>query len=165
MRYLIALSLLALFSSCMLGQKTEENFHDMLDSMYKQSVPLIKAEKIAQSPDKYVILDTREPEEYAVSHLEGALAAGYDEFDKSIVDGIAKDQAILVYCSVGYRSERIGEQLKELGFQNVYNLYGGIFEWKNHGFTVVNAQNESTEQVHTYNQLWSGWLFKGEKIY
>lgn len=165
MRYLIALSLLASFSSCMLAQKTEENFHDMLDSMYEQSVPLIKAEKVAQNPDQYVILDTREPNEFAISHIEGALAAGYDEFDQAFVKDVPKDQPILVYCSVGYRSERIGEQLKEMGFQNVYNLYGGIFEWKNHDFPIVNAQNESTEQVHTYSRLWSGWLLKGEKIY
>jgi len=165
MRYLIALSLLSVLSSCMLAQKTEENFHAMLDSMYKQSVPLIKAEEVAQNPSQYLILDTREPNEYAVSHLEGALMAGYDEFDKSIVKNVAKDQPILVYCSVGYRSERIGEQLQEMGYQNVYNMYGGIFEWKNHDKPVVDAQNQSTEKVHTYNRLWSGWLFNGEKIY
>ncbi|MEM6347813.1 MAG: rhodanese-like domain-containing protein [Bacteroidota bacterium] len=165
MRYLIALSLLSILSSCMLAQKTEENFHAMLDSMYKQTVPLIKVEEVVPNATDYLILDTREANEYAVSHLEGAVMAGYDEFDPSIVKDVAKDQAILVYCSVGYRSERIGEKLLEMGFQNVQNLYGGIFEWKNHGNPVVDTQNQTTEKVHTYNQLWSGWLFKGEKIY
>jgi 3-mercaptopyruvate sulfurtransferase SseA len=70
-----------------------------------------------------------------------------------------------VYCSVGYRSERVGEKLQKLGYQNVYNIYGGIFEWKNEGMQVVNRQNQPTDSVHTYNKNWSKWLLKGVKVY
>ncbi|MEL6592913.1 MAG: rhodanese-like domain-containing protein [Bacteroidota bacterium] len=165
MRYLIALGLIAALTSCMLAQKTEENYHSMLDSMYKQSVPLLKVEKLAQNQTHYVLLDTREAKEYEVSHINGALYTGYDQFDESVLKEIPKDQPIVVYCSVGYRSERIGEKLKAMGYQEVYNLYGGIFEWKNHGFPVVNQSSQTTEKVHTYNKLWGRWLFKGEKVY
>ena len=40
---------------------------------------------------------------------------------------------IIVYCSIGVRSEDIGEKLKELGYTKILNLYGGIFDWKNKG--------------------------------
>ncbi len=156
---------LSLFSSCVMGQKTEPEFHAMLDNMYKQTVPLLKTEQVAKQTEKYLILDTREPEEYAVSHLPQAQLSGYDNFDASVVAKLPKDQPILVYCSVGYRSERIGEKLQEMGFTEVYNLYGGIFEWKNHDQPVWDAQDQPTEKVHTYNRLWSKWLFKGEKVF
>ena len=47
------------------------------------------------------------------------------------VEDIARESTIVVYCSVGYRSEKIAEELDKLGFTNVSNLYGGIFEWIN----------------------------------
>ncbi|MEZ4772961.1 MAG: rhodanese-like domain-containing protein [Bacteroidia bacterium] len=147
-------------------QKTEPDFYRMLDKMYKKTVPLVHADQVKQKGlHQYVILDTREPEEYKVSHLPGAVDAGYDHFDPKVVSGIAKDKPILVYCSVGYRSERIGEKLKSMGYTQVYNLYGGIFDWKNHGNTVVDLSGSNTEKVHTYNFQWSQWLLKGEKVY
>ena len=72
---------------------------------------------------------------------------------------------MVVYCSVGYRSERIGEKMQKMGFENVSNLYGGIFDWKNQGNTVINLNQEPTDSVHTYNRNWSQWLYNGIKVY
>jgi len=52
-----------------------------------------------------------------------------------------------------------------LGYKNVYNLYGGIFEYKNNGGKVVDNQNKETDKIHTYNKEWSVYLKKGIKIY
>jgi len=71
----------------------------------------------------------------------------------------------VVYCSVGVRSEIIAHRIIEKGYTNVYNLYGGIFEWKNNGFQVMDTLGNTTEKVHTYNKEWSKWLTKGEKVY
>jgi hypothetical protein len=70
-----------------------------------------------------------------------------------------------VYCSVGYRSERIGEKLQDAGYTHVFNLYGGIFNWKNQDGVVLDASNDTTERVHTYNKSWSRFLKKGEPVY
>ncbi|MDX2250493.1 MAG: rhodanese-like domain-containing protein [Bacteroidia bacterium] len=147
-------------------QKTETDFYRMLDEMYKKTVPLVHAAEVKQKGlNHYFILDTREPEEYRVSHLRGAIGVGFDHFDPKSVAGIGKEHPVLVYCSVGYRSERIGEKLREMGYTQVYNLYGGIFDWKNQGNPVVDAGGNSTEKVHTYNLQWSQWLFRGQKVY
>ena len=71
----------------------------------------------------------------------------------------------MVYCSLGVRSEDIAEKLKKAGYTAVFNLYGGIFEWKNKGFSVVDLQNKETQKVHAYSKNWGKWLLKGEKIY
>ncbi len=70
-----------------------------------------------------------------------------------------------MYCSVGVRSERVGEKLQQAGFKNVRNLYGGIFAWKNKGYVVYNQQNEPTDSVHAYNRYWGQWLTKATKVY
>jgi predicted sulfurtransferase len=76
-----------------------------------------------------------------------------------------KNANIVVYCSIGVRSEQIGEKLLKLGYKNVYNLYGGIFEYKNSGGKVVNNQNKVTDSIHTFNKTWSAYLTKGIKVY
>ena len=52
-----------------------------------------------------------------------------------------------------------------MGYTKVYNLYGGIFDWKNQSQIVVNHLNLPTDSVHTYSKVWSIWLHKGIKVY
>ena len=70
-----------------------------------------------------------------------------------------------MYCSLGIRSETVAHKLMQEGYTNVYNLYGGIFEWKNANFKVVDTLGNPTEKVHTFNKSWSKWLQKGKKVY
>ncbi len=114
-----------------------------------------------------MFLDAREPKEFNVSHIENAIFVGFDNFDPKKVTSVIKDKNanIVVYCSIGVRSEKIGEKLLKLGYKNVYNLYGGIFEYKNNGGKVVDNQNKETDKIHTYNKEWSVYLKKGIKIY
>jgi len=112
-----------------------------------------------------VILDTRETEEFEVSRIKNARRVGYNEFDISKLEDISKRTPIVLYCSLGVRSELIGEQLKEEGYKNVKNLFGGIFEWVYQGYPIVNDFGEKTDEVHAYDENWSRWLLKGEKIY
>jgi len=102
-----------------------------------------------------------------VSHIQNAIHVGYDDFD---IDAVAekitdKSSKIVVYCSLGVRSEDIAEQLNNAGYNNIYNLFGGIFEWKNNDLTVYNNEDEPTENVHAFSKKWGKWLLKGIKIY
>ncbi len=141
-------------------------FEEKLESLYKKSVPLIGDTELKDISDNEVyILDTRSKEEFEVSHIEGAHFIDYQSFEMEDIKSIPKDATVIVYCSVGYRSERIGEKMLESGYENVKNLYGGIFNWKNNGHQVVNNLDLPTDSVHTYNKRWSQWLEKGIKVY
>jgi rhodanese-related sulfurtransferase len=153
-----------IFVSLMLPACGQMTFEEKLDQLYNLSVPQVKAEKLATNAD-VLILDIRSEKEYMVSHLKGARHINYDTFSTSDVDDIDKSKEIVVYCSVGYRSEKIGEKLLEMGFSNVLNLYGGIFDWKNKGYEVFDQNGQPTDSVHTYNEKWSKWLIKGIKVY
>jgi len=78
---------------------------------------------------------------------------------------LSPDAHIVTYCSVGYRSERIGEKLQDAGFQNVQNLKGSIFQWINEGNKVVDKDGKTTQQVHGFNEKWGKWLKKGKIVY
>ena len=124
----------------------------------------IKEFKALKNP---IILDTRELKEFNVSHIENAYCVGYDKFNPKKIKENYKNfnDTIIVYCSVGIRSEIIGTKLQKMGYKNVYNLYGGIFEWKNKNEEVVDNDQKVTENVHAFSKEWSKYLLKGKKIY
>lgn len=111
-----------------------------------------------------VYIDSREQAEYNVSHIKNAIWVGYNDFDTERMKEVSKNSKIVVYCSVGKRSEDIALQLKKAGYTDVANLYGGIFEWVNTGKPVYNQQGE-TNKVHAYSKTWGIWLNKGKKVY
>ena len=135
----------------------------LLKGLYDASFPLVKPEQISNLSN-YQVLDAREKVEYQVSHLQNALWVGHDTFNLKAVEKLDKAKPILIYCTVGARSEKIGKILQQEGFSRVYNLYGGIVHWVNEGRPVF-ANGKPTLQVHTYSKPWSIWLTKGEKVY
>lgn len=160
----VAAWLLVLLTNACMGQKT---FDEKIESLLNKTVPLVSEKELSEllaEDKKPVLLDTRSKEEYEVSHIEGARFIDYSDFDANMLNGIDKNDTVVVYCSVGYRSEKIGEKLQKLGYKNVLNLYGGIFDWKNKGQQVTNSTGV-TDSVHTYNKSWSQWLYKGVKVY
>jgi 3-mercaptopyruvate sulfurtransferase SseA len=60
---------------------------------------------------------------------------------------------------------RLPARSKKAGFENVYNLYGGIFQWINEGYELVNQDGKPTNKIHAYSKTWGIWLNKGEKVY
>lgn len=143
-------------------------FDKKLNVLYKNTVPQIKTFDVKlkmEAGRQIVLLDTRSPEEYAVSHIPGARFVNYKGFKSTDVVHIDKNAEVIVYCTVGYRSERIGEKLLEMGFTNVKNLYGGIFQWANEERLLLNSQSQPTDTVHTYSRSWSSWLQHGIKVH
>lgn len=106
---------------------------------------------------KTLLIDTREIEEFEVSHIPGAIYAGYYDFNVEQLDKINKDTTIVVYCSVGYRSSKIANKLIDNGFKDVRNLYGGIFMWINQEREIV-KNNTPTDTIHTYNKRWGRYI-------
>lgn len=161
-RNLITIVILC-FSSTLISQNS---ISELLKKHNSESIPYISVQELAMPKTDAILLDSREINEFKTSHLKGAVYVGYDEFQiDSITNKITdKTSKIVVYCSLGIRSENIAEQLKKTGYTNVYNLFGGIFEWKNNNFKIYNDVGE-TENVHAFSKEWSKWLLKGIKIY
>lgn len=164
MKNVLLLFLTLSFANLSMGQ--HKKFDKLLKRNLENTVPIIKVDEVLVK-ENCLLFDAREKKEFNTSHLENAVQVGYDYFDIEKIKQMYPDTSknIVVYCSIGIRSEHVGEKLLKAGYKNVYNLYGGIFEWKNKDQIVIDSISQPTERVHTFSKEWSKWLLKGEKVY
>lgn len=160
----LKISLLLLF--CAFPGYGQGSIAETLEKFNEESVPYITVHALAEAKN-LMVLDAWEKKEFHISHLEHAVWVGYTDFDPKRVLNKIKDKntALVVYCSVGVRSENIAEKLIALGYTDVKNLYGGIFEWKNQGHPVFDTMGKKTPKVHAYSKQWGKLLTKGDKVY
>jgi len=104
-----------------------------------------------------LLIDARASDEFAVSHLPGAVHADSVEQVLAQLDDRAPDTQVVVYCSVGVRSARLVSKLQAAGVSNAVNLKGSIFEWANRGLPVYKG-DEPTLGVHPFNRKWGELL-------
>lgn len=144
----------------------QDSIGDLLKRYNHGNVPYITVQEVKMPKTSPIILDAREIYEFEVSHIPTSVYIG-SEINKNKLGKLIKDnnQLVVVYCSVGIRSENIAERIRQLGYPNVHNLYGGIFEWKNEGYNLTNKAGEKTEEVHTYSAKWQKFLKKGIPVY
>ena len=152
-----------------LSTTAQKSIDSVLKLFNTESVPYISVEELRmlQLNNDVVILDARELKEFEVSKIPTATYVGFSEFssEKISEEIIDKSKTVVVYCTLGLRSEEIGEKLLKEGFTHIKNLYGGIIEWKNKGFPVLDIANNETENVHVSSKFWGKWLINGVKVY
>ena len=87
----------------------------------------------------YFLLDVRTPEEYSAGHLKGAVNINfYEQAFEEKIDSLDKRKKYLVYCKSGGRSRQAMFLMRDLGFEEVCNLSGGILAWDAQGYEVEN---------------------------
>jgi rhodanese-related sulfurtransferase len=101
----------------------------------KEAYTLILKNKGNQS---FVILDVRTPLEFANRHIENAVNLDYySETFKNVLNRLDHNKTYLIYCRTARRSRRVLDLMKELGFREVYNIAGGITDWKEAGLPTT----------------------------
>lgn len=119
--------------------------------------------------DGHVLFDVREPKEFRVSHIAGAIQVSPDmdaeEFELRFAD-MLEDKKAIFYCSVGMRSsilaQRVADIVKRQTRNAPINLEGGLFKWSNENRRIVTANDAETRSVHPYNDYW-GRLIEDRK--
>ena len=76
-----------------------------------------------------LLVDVRNPDELKNGSIAGSILIPFWDFAKGRFD-IPKDQPVLLICAVGGRSVTVGKYLSSIGYTEIYNLKGGIAEWK-----------------------------------
>ena len=146
---------------------SQKKLSKLLEKYNNENIPYTTVAELKENQSNIIFLDAREQKEYNTSHIKNAVFVGYDFFSLDALQNksLKKDSKIVVYCSLGIRSEDIAEKLKKAGYTNVENLYGGIFEWKNNDLPVYNTNEKETDSVHAFSKGWGKWLKKGIKTY
>jgi rhodanese-related sulfurtransferase len=75
-----------------------------------------------------LLLDVREPWEYAICHIEGSQLVPMRDIRHS-ADDLDPEQETVVICHTGIRSQQVCYFLEQMGFDNVFNLWGGVHAW------------------------------------
>ena len=158
----VAALLLAASAAAACGGPTMSQLKALVRASFP-GVPQMSVEELDQRLEEEpppLLIDVREPFEYDVSHLPGAVhAQGKDIAELATASD--PDQPIILYCSVGYRSSAAVADLIQLNdpqiHDRVWNLEGSIFEWANSGRPVYRGEVE-VDRVHPYGKQWSGLL-------
>ena len=167
MQSILLASLLYFFTglNCDDCRPIDSLYKEELIKIYKPTIPTISIQEyLRMDTDSVLVLDTREEQEYQISHLRYAKNTGFIWFDMRDIYDIPKDKVIIVYSSMGDRSQRIAEMLIRAGYKKVYNLYGGIFEWVNQGYPVYTRKDVQTSQIHIYKKNLGVWLKRVTKV-
>ena len=125
-------------------------------------VPTLTPAELAawlDDPDREapILLDVRELNEFAVSHLPGARRVDPDADVKKLLASLTPKRPVVLYCSVGYRSSKLAAQLLRAGASDVRNLEGSIFRWANEGFPLE-RDGMPAHRVHPYSSRYAEML-------
>jgi len=114
------------------------------------------AERLQGNPPP-ILIDIREKEEYEVSHLAKARFISFRSFEITNLSDLSKEQPIILYCTIGYRSGKIAQRLSKAGYTNVHHIRGGIIQWFNEGREVV-FDGKPVNEIHPYSNEWKRFI-------
>ncbi len=98
-----------------------------------------KCKELLES-DEVILVDVREPDEYIVEHLQKAQLVPLSVFSEKYREIEPGDKKIIFMCRSGGRSGKVCEAVKDIfGPENIYNMAGGIEEWKQLGLPVIKS--------------------------
>jgi rhodanese-related sulfurtransferase len=106
-----------------------------------ETINVSEAESLIQEHylnPNFIILDVRTENEYATKHLENGVLLNYNAPSFSeILDTLIKDKTYLVHCASGGRSTGAFNMMQTKGFQEVYNMSGGINAWVSASYPIT----------------------------
>ncbi len=91
-----------------------------------------------QNNSDFVIIDVRTAGEFADGYIENASNIDfYSETFREELDNLDKNKTYLIYCRSGARSGSTLDIMAELNFEEVYNILGGMLQWKSEELPTV----------------------------
>lgn len=140
------------------SELTEHEKMQLVDSRYETyrkdfpgiaEIEVFRGRKLLAEGEKVIFIDTRRPEERAVSTLPGAMSkeaylASRDTYH---------DHLKIAYCTIGYRSGMFSRDMARAG-DTIYNLRGGILAWTLAG-GVVYGEGKPVKRLHVFAERWN----------
>lgn len=113
-----------------------------------QDVSATEFQQAIQSNASKQVLDVRTPDEFSGGHIAGAISADISSgaFQQA-TESLDKNKAVYVYCLSGGRSSQAAQQLVSMGFQEVYNLGGGILAWNAANLPLSKEEGAAGQQA------------------
>ena len=131
--------------------KTSKGILDEARSQIKQ-IDIDEARRMMEKPGT-VLLDVREPDEWRQGHISNAIGISRGFLELRVEEKVPDHKTpIIVQCASGTRSLLAARSLRELGYDNVYNLTGGFNAWKDRGLPWVADKQFTAEELTRYSR-------------
>jgi rhodanese-related sulfurtransferase len=103
----------------------------------KARIREVSARDAVNNPEPGVIyFDCREPNEYALGHIPGAVFIPRGNIETKVEAAIPRNRRILIYCASGNRSALAAETMQQMGYKDVASMSGGFRGWVEAGGAV-----------------------------
>lgn len=79
--------------------------------------------------EKAVYLDVREPNEWNLGRIPGAVFLPRGNLESKVEDAVSRDAKVIVYCARGNRSALAADTLRQMGYEDVASMSGGFQQW------------------------------------
>jgi sulfur-carrier protein adenylyltransferase/sulfurtransferase len=89
--------------------------------------------------EQIVVIDVREPEEFARGKIPGAYTIPRGVLEMQVDGRLPREATVVLYCGAGGRSALAAKSLADMGYDKVENLQGGWGAWLNSGLPVEQA--------------------------
>jgi rhodanese-related sulfurtransferase len=99
-----------------------------------------QVKSMLDSGRRFHLVDVREESEWARDHLPGAMHLGKGVIERDVEQRIPDSETeIVLYCGGGYRSALAAENLRRMGYTNVFSMDGGVRGWRDKGYPLVSG--------------------------
>lgn len=103
----------------------------------KEKIREVSARDAALNPEPGVIYyDCREPNEYALGHIPGAVFLPRGNLETKVEAVISRDAKVVIYCATGNRSALAADTMQQMGYKDVASMSGGFRGWVEAGGAV-----------------------------
>jgi len=94
------------------------------------------AVKLRHSRPEAVFLDIREPNEWAMARITGAVFLPRGQLESKVEAAVSRDKPVVIYCANANRSALAADTLQQMGYAEVYSLATGFGAWMDAGGEV-----------------------------
>ena len=115
---------------------SEKSGVDLIDEA-KSRIREVSASDAVRNPEPGVVyFDCREPNEYALGHIPGAVFIPRGNLETKVEAAIPRDSKVLIYCASGNRSALAADTMQQMGYKDVASMSGGFRGWVEAGGEV-----------------------------
>jgi hydroxyacylglutathione hydrolase len=100
---------------------------DMVHPTQRVSAPMVAEELASSNPP--MVLDVRNPREWATKHIDGSVNVPLNHLRDRIAE-IPRDRRLAIHCAGGYRSSIAASILHQSGITNLIEMAGGLAAWE-----------------------------------
>jgi thioredoxin len=111
------------------------------NSAQSKTIPTLEYQKLLTETKNNQLIDVRTEGEFMEEHLPNAININFNEKDfEAKIKKLDKTKPTFIYCLSGGRSESAMEIFAKNGFKEVYNMQGGILQWKGDQLPLTGAE-------------------------